>query len=61
VKLVSIHNVYGTWPVLVVIQTNKEAILELSLEELKEGNYECADLIWKQLAEEYKIFQYSYH
>ena len=59
-KLVTIYNVYRTWPALVVIQTDTEAILELSLEELKEGDYECAECIWKQLTEEYKIFQYSY-
>ena len=39
-QLVNIYNVYRTWPAFVVIQTDTEAILELSLEELQAGQYE---------------------
>jgi hypothetical protein len=60
-KIVSICAVYRAWPVLVVVETDTEDFLELSLKELKDGNYEFADQAWKQLAEEYRVFQHSYH
>ena len=58
-KIVNICAVYREWPVLIVVQTDTEEFLELSLTELKEGDFEFDDQAWKQLVEDYRVFQYS--
>ena len=50
-KIVHISAVYREWPIQLVVQTDTEEFLELSLKELKEG---------EQLVEDYRVFQHSY-
>jgi hypothetical protein len=59
-KIVDISAVYREWPVQLVVQTDTEEFLELSLKELKEGDFELDDHAWKQLVEDYRVFQHSY-
>jgi hypothetical protein len=58
-KIVNICAVYREWPVFLVVETDTEEFLELSLPELKEGDFEFDEQAWKQLVDEYKIFQRS--
>ncbi|RMF85124.1 MAG: hypothetical protein D6736_17910 [Nitrospinota bacterium] len=60
-KIVKILAVYRDWPVLLVAQTETGKLLELSLKEMKESGYEFADSAWKQLVEDYKVFNYYSH
>lgn len=61
-RIVKIHAVYKDWPVMLVVQTETGKTFECSLKELKEDGYEFDDRVWKQLVEEYKVFNYySYH
>ncbi len=57
-KIVKIHAVYKDWPVMLVAQTDTKKLLELSLKELTEGGYEFDETVWKQLVEDYKVFNY---
>jgi hypothetical protein len=59
-KIVHISAVYKEWPVHLVMQTNTDEFLELSLKELKEGDFEFDDNAWKQLVEDYRVFQHTY-
>jgi hypothetical protein len=58
-KIVEVCAVYREWPVFLVVQTDTEEFLELSLPELKEGDFEFDDQAWKQLVDEYRVFQRS--
>ena len=58
-RIVHIHAVYKSWPIILVVQTETGEVLELSLNELKETSNVFAEQAWKQLVEEYKVFQYS--
>jgi hypothetical protein len=58
-KIVRICAVYKVRPVLLVVQTETGDVLELSLKELKEADYEFDDHAWKQLVEEYQVFYLS--
>ncbi len=59
-KIVHISAVYKEWPVHLVMQTDTDEFLELSLKELKEGDFEFDDNAWKQLVEDYRVFQHTY-
>jgi hypothetical protein len=59
-KIVYISAVYKEWPVHLVMQTDTDEFLELSLKELKEGDFEFDDNAWKQLVEDYRVFQHTY-
>jgi hypothetical protein len=58
-KIVDICAVYKEWPVFVVMQTDIGEFLELSLTELKEGNFEFDENAWRQLVDEYRVFHRS--
>lgn len=60
-KIVHIDAVYKEWPMQMVVQTDSEEFLELSLKDLKDGEFEFDDTAWKQLVEDYRIFQCSYN
>jgi hypothetical protein len=60
VKVVSICAVYRGRPLQLVVQIEDGDFLELSQEDLKEGDFEFDDKAWKQLVEDYRIFQPSY-
>jgi hypothetical protein len=60
-KIVRIHAVYKGWPVALVVQTEAGEVLELSLTELTEFDGTIAQELWKELAEEYKVFSHGYH
>jgi hypothetical protein len=59
-KIVHICAVYREWPVYMVIQTETDEFLEISLKELKEGDFEFDENAWKQLVEDYRVFHHSY-
>ena len=61
VKIIRICAVYREWPVLMVAETDTGDFLELSLKELKAGDFEFDDNAWKQLVEDYRVFHHSYH
>jgi hypothetical protein len=58
-RIVHIHAVYKSWPIILVVQTETGEVLELSLNELKETSDAFDAQAWKQLVEEYKVFQYN--
>jgi len=58
-RIVHIHAVYKSWPILLVVETETGEVLELSLNELKKTSDAFDEHAWKQLVEEYKVFQYS--
>jgi hypothetical protein len=58
-KIVDISAVYKGWPVLVVMQTDTGKFLELSLNEVKEGDFEFDENAWRQLVDEYQVFHRS--
>jgi hypothetical protein len=60
VKIVRICAVYREWPVHLVVQTDEGDFLDLSLKELKEADYEFDEQAWKQLVEDYRVFQHSF-
>ncbi len=59
-KIVKIHAVYREWPVLLVAQTDTGDLIEISLKEVKERGYEFDEQAWKELVEEYRVFNHSY-
>ena len=59
-KIVHISAVYRELPIQLVVQTDADEFLELSLKELKEGDFEFDDNAWKQLVEDYRVFQHTY-
>ncbi len=59
-KIVRICAVYKEWPVQLVVQTDTGEFLELSLKEVKEGDFEFEDTAWRQLVEDYRVFQHSF-
>ncbi|GIX49536.1 MAG: hypothetical protein KatS3mg131_3747 [Candidatus Tectimicrobiota bacterium] len=59
-KIVKIHAVYREWPVMLVAQTETGDLVELSLKEVKERGYEFDEQAWKELVEEYRVFNHSY-
>jgi hypothetical protein len=44
---------------MLVVQTETGEVLELSLNELQKTSDAFDEQVWKQLVEEYKVFQYS--
>ncbi|HEY7496060.1 MAG TPA: hypothetical protein VIH59_33780 [Candidatus Tectomicrobia bacterium] len=58
-RIVHIHAVYKSWPIMLVVQTETGEVLELSLNELQKTSDAFDEQVWKQLVEEYKVFQYS--
>jgi hypothetical protein len=58
-RIVHIHAVYKSWPILLVVETEAGEVLELSLNELKKTSDTFDEHAWQQLVEEYKVFQYS--
>jgi len=58
-KIVDISAVYKGWPVFIVVQTDIGEFLELSLKELKEGDFEFDENTWRQLVDEYQVFHRS--
>jgi hypothetical protein len=59
-KIIHISAVYREWPIQLVVQTDADEFLELSLTDLKEGDFEFDDNAWKQLVEDYRVFQHTY-
>lgn len=59
-KVISICAVYRERPVQLVVQTEDGDFLETSLKELRDGDFEFDDKAWKQLVEDYRLFQPSY-
>jgi hypothetical protein len=49
--------VYGTRPVMVVLETEGGTILELCLDELAEVYDYLPPLLWQELVAQYRVFQ----
>lgn len=60
VKIVRICAVYKEWPVHLVVENDNGELFELALKDLKENDYEFDDYAWKQLVEDFRVFQHSY-
>ena len=59
-KIVRVCAVYKEWPVHLVVENDNGEFFELSLRDLKENDYEFDDYAWKQLVEDFRVFQHSY-
>ena len=49
--------VYNTSPLLIVFESEQDNLLELSFEELKSIDGSLCNMVWKQLVEDYQIFE----
>jgi hypothetical protein len=48
--------VYSASPLLLVVESEEGNLFELSLKELKNAGHNFSDTVWKNLIEDYQIF-----
>jgi hypothetical protein len=48
--------VYSASPLLLVVESEKDKLLELSLKELKGAGHSLNDAVWKSLIQDYQMF-----
>jgi hypothetical protein len=55
-KIDKVLAVYRVCPLLLVVESEEEDLLELSLAELKDAGHSFSDAVWKRFIEDYEIF-----
>jgi hypothetical protein len=55
-KIDKVLAVYNVSPLLLVVESEAEDLLELSLTELKNAGHSFSDAVWKRFIEDYAIF-----
>jgi hypothetical protein len=48
--------VYNTSPLLLVVESDKDELFELSLTELKDAHYNFSHAVWDSFVGDYRIF-----
>lgn len=55
-NIIKVLAVYNTSPLLLVVESDKDELLELSLTELKNAHHNFSDAVWESLVGDYRIF-----